>query len=274
VDWAIRRAMSAEPDRRPSSCREFLEDLTGQSRNTPTRLGEPAGREPAVVHDIWYMVYKDDTGAMHTVKGSTEGIRNALAGHLLGDAATILVSRTKTGNFQALISVPEFRDLVIHPAQLPAPPAARLSGVLSKASGVAPPAMERRPSADPETIDVGGSLSGTVGASASRRQPPTPRSGRYAPADTFGPSNRTPGPPSPVTLAVEAPADPQADTVLFAEAIDSRTEFAPPMNPAGNSASPALPNPSVSKPPRDWTPILVVQVMILTVLVVYLLLTR
>src|SRR5262245_14966440 len=37
LDWAIRRAMSADPDRRPSSCREFLEDITGQSRNTPTR---------------------------------------------------------------------------------------------------------------------------------------------------------------------------------------------------------------------------------------------
>src|SRR4029077_7972618 len=28
VDWAIRRAMSAEPDRRPASCREIFADLT------------------------------------------------------------------------------------------------------------------------------------------------------------------------------------------------------------------------------------------------------
>src|SRR5262249_60729966 len=32
VDWAIRRAMSAEPSLRPATCREFVEDLTGQSR--------------------------------------------------------------------------------------------------------------------------------------------------------------------------------------------------------------------------------------------------
>ena len=31
LDWAIRRAMSAEPDQRPTSCREFVEDLTGHS---------------------------------------------------------------------------------------------------------------------------------------------------------------------------------------------------------------------------------------------------
>src|SRR5205807_1761430 len=52
VDWAIRRAMSAEPGQRPTSCREFLEDLTGQSRvsSTPSSTGPPPGRS-----DVWYM---------------------------------------------------------------------------------------------------------------------------------------------------------------------------------------------------------------------------
>ena len=36
VDWAIRRAMSADPDQRPAICREFVEDLTGHS----TRQGD------------------------------------------------------------------------------------------------------------------------------------------------------------------------------------------------------------------------------------------
>src|SRR5262249_42699956 len=51
VDWAIRRAMSAEPDRRPASCREFVEDLTGQSRLTPG-AAPPGGPTP---DDVWYL---------------------------------------------------------------------------------------------------------------------------------------------------------------------------------------------------------------------------
>ncbi|HVL13180.1 MAG TPA: serine/threonine-protein kinase, partial [Gemmata sp.] len=115
VDWAIRRAMSAEPDRRPASCREFLEDLTGQSRATPNAAGRPAPAAGTAT-DVWYMVYKDETGAAHTVKGSTDGIRKALRESLLGDPGAILVSRTKAGHFQSLQSVAEFRDLVVNPA--------------------------------------------------------------------------------------------------------------------------------------------------------------
>ena len=115
VDWAIRRAMSAEPAQRPTSCREFLEDLTGQSRasSTPSSTAPPPGRA-----DVWYMVYKDETGQTHTVKGATEGIRKALKDSLLGEAGTILVGRSKTGQFVPIGSVPEFRDLVVEPAAI------------------------------------------------------------------------------------------------------------------------------------------------------------
>ena len=172
VDWAIRRAMSADPDRRPSSCREFLEDITGQSRNTPTRLGEPAGRDAGP--DLWYMVYKDETGRTHTVKGSTEAIRTALAGNLRCDPTSILVSRTKTGHFQTLASVPEFRDLVMHPAQMPAAPGAKLSAVLAKASGVVPTEGRRTPeggTAEHKAVASNGGAvaAGTTGAGRGRR---------------------------------------------------------------------------------------------------------
>src|SRR3954447_1284512 len=46
VDWAIRRAMSAEPGQRPSSCREFLEDLPGQSRPAAAPPGQPVAAAP------------------------------------------------------------------------------------------------------------------------------------------------------------------------------------------------------------------------------------
>ena len=281
VDWAIRRAMSAEPDRRPASCREFLEDLTGQSRSTPTRLGDLTGSAPALPPiDVWYMVYKDETGTTHTVKGSTEGIRNALAGHLLGDAG---VDPGQPHEDRALSArspaCPEFRDLVVHPAQLPAPAAARLSGVLAKASGVAPLPSERRRPADPDSVDVGALPSGPGGSSMHRRQPTPPRSDRFSlPADAkrttvpTGPSNHTPSPLDPVTLTVEQPADSRAETEPFAEAIDSKTELAESSAPARDeSISASFP---ASHQPFNWTPILLAVVMILTMTVVYLLIKR
>ena len=46
VDWAIRRAMNPDPNQRPASCWEFVEDLTGHSTQ---RLSIVAGRQPQPV---------------------------------------------------------------------------------------------------------------------------------------------------------------------------------------------------------------------------------
>ena len=122
IDWAIRRAMSGDPDKRPASCREFIEDLTGTNLKP---AGALVGGEPPA--DVWYLVYKDDDGDTHTVKGSTDGIRRALKEGLLGEADNIRASRTKQGTFSTLNTHPEFRDLVIAPAPM-APPASGGSG--------------------------------------------------------------------------------------------------------------------------------------------------
>jgi eukaryotic-like serine/threonine-protein kinase len=108
VDWAIRRAMSADPEKRPASCREFVEDLTGHSTRKVT-----ASDSGGVVNDVWYLVYKDEMGVMHTVKGTTQAIRRSLKEGLLGDAANVRASRSKTGPFDPVRSYPEFRDLVV-----------------------------------------------------------------------------------------------------------------------------------------------------------------
>jgi serine/threonine protein kinase len=110
VDWAIRRAMSADPEQRPTSCREFVEDLTGRSTRRP-----PPTAAPAAAQDIWYLTYKDEEGTSHMVKGSTQGIRRALKDHLLGDATNIKASRSKTSGFEPLRAYPEFRDLIVVP---------------------------------------------------------------------------------------------------------------------------------------------------------------
>src|SRR5262245_44299046 len=48
MDWAIRRAMNSDSTTRPASCREFIEDLLGQS----TRANSAAAGLGA---DFWYM---------------------------------------------------------------------------------------------------------------------------------------------------------------------------------------------------------------------------
>jgi serine/threonine protein kinase len=112
TDWAIRRAMSPDPNLRPASCREFVEDLTGQSTRKVNTPSDQSGR----LSDLWYLVYKDETGATHTVKGSTEGIRRSLRERLLGDASNVRAARQKSGPFEPLKGFPEFRDLLVNPA--------------------------------------------------------------------------------------------------------------------------------------------------------------
>jgi serine/threonine protein kinase len=104
---AIRRAMDADPEQRPASCSEFVADLMGQGTAKP-----PTARTEAPPPDFWYLVYKDEEGTRHTVKGSISGIRRSLRDGLLGDTSIIRVCRTKAGPFQPLYNLNEFRDLV------------------------------------------------------------------------------------------------------------------------------------------------------------------
>ncbi len=127
VDWAIRRAMSADPEKRPLSCREFVEDLTGHSTR---RL--PSVDSNAPQQDLWYLVYKDETGAAHTVKGTVSSVRRSLKDGLLGDASNVRASRSKAGPFEPLRSHPEFRDMVVEAAALPPPSSAGNKAVTSR----------------------------------------------------------------------------------------------------------------------------------------------
>lgn len=117
VDWAIRRAMSADPQQRPATCREFVEDLMGRSTR---KLATPAlGNAP---QDVWYIVYQDEFGTTHTVKGSTQAIRRCLKEGRLGDAEEVRIAKSQAGPYESLKNQPEFRDLVIAPAALSVSP--------------------------------------------------------------------------------------------------------------------------------------------------------
>ena len=114
LDWAIRRAMSADPMQRPATCREFVEDISGRSTR---RVGSSSsGLNQS---DLWYIVYSDEFGTTHTVKGAMQSIRRCFKEGRLGDANEIRVSRFPGGPFELLRTHPEFRDLVIVPVAVP-----------------------------------------------------------------------------------------------------------------------------------------------------------
>lgn len=150
VDWAIRRAMSADPEKRPTSCREFIEDLTGHSTR---RL--PSVDSTVPPQDLWYLVYKDETDMTHTVKGTMSAVRRSLKEGLLGDAANVRAARTKAGPFESLRSHPEFRDLVVEAAPMSVP-AARPSSIRPAISSTADtvPAQAKYPSEKPPSDPV------------------------------------------------------------------------------------------------------------------------
>jgi serine/threonine protein kinase len=108
VDAIIQRAMDADPEQRPSTCLEFIDELMGRSQRGPA----PKPAPPASGQELWYLFYRDEQGAPHKVKGTVSGIRRSLKEHLLGDTTKVLASPTKTGKFEPLSTFAQFRDLV------------------------------------------------------------------------------------------------------------------------------------------------------------------
>jgi hypothetical protein len=142
VEWAILRAMSADPKNRPETCREFIEDVTGHStRRVSTE-------ELAAAADLWFLVYRDDEGEQHTVKGSTAAIRRSLRDGLLGDAGNVRASRSKTGPFEQLRTHPEFRDMVVSAARLALAPS-----TTSRAAVPTPPESKPAQVPTPQGLD-------------------------------------------------------------------------------------------------------------------------
>jgi serine/threonine protein kinase len=177
VEWAILRAMSADPNLRPSTCREFVEDLTGHStRKVPTGEGETAPP------DVWYLVYKDEEGTTHTVKGSTAAIRRSLKEGLLGDASNLRASRDKRGPFDPLRNFPEYRDLCISLASgslKPGPAAATATPLPGGTTAPVAPAAPPAPPAPPR--------SSTPAAAKAATPPPAPAPAKPAPLPTKQP---------------------------------------------------------------------------------------
>ncbi len=110
VDWAIRRAMSPDPAHWPSSCREFVEDLTGQSERVPTPVEEALD---VTIQSFWHVLYRDDADVIHATRESTDGVRRVLQDGSLGDAEELRLSRRPQGPFEPARNFAEFRDLML-----------------------------------------------------------------------------------------------------------------------------------------------------------------
>ena len=244
VDWAIRRAMSAEPGQRPNSCREFLEDLTGQSRNAPAAPAA-APAPVAVAGDVWYLVYRDENNQPHTVKGSTDGIRKALRDRLLGDPSGVVVSRQKNGNFVPLSSTPEFRDLVVTPTPI-SPPGGRPHD----------PDMTTEYPSGPSAARIGP----RGPAASSGRMPAVPAPPPVPPVNPVKQSGSGGTRPRPAV-----PADPPPDSTLFQYGNPQ-----PAHKPASDSGyGRSKRKSSENRDPKmfNWTPVLLIVVVALSAVV-------
>jgi serine/threonine protein kinase len=115
TDWAIRRAMDSDPDIRPSSCREFVEDLVGKSTRksavTTPALEKTNIKQPS--EPIWFMAYNDDQGKQHVVKGTAKAIRRSFKDGILEDPFKYKLAKSLEGPFEEMKIFPEFRDLAV-----------------------------------------------------------------------------------------------------------------------------------------------------------------
>jgi serine/threonine protein kinase len=254
IDWAIRRAMSAEPGQRPSSCREFVEDLTGQSRGA-------AAKPAAAPTDVWYLVYRDEVNQPHTVKGTTDGIRKALRDHLLGDPTGIVVSRVKHGQFVPLHSTPEFRDLVVTPTPMPVPGG--------------------RPAAD-EVAEYGAAAPPAPGSSSVSRGRTGSPSGRYAPPTTPAPQTDGSRPRAPLPTAEGSRSRPTPQsgdgsrsrpTPQSGDGGRARNETTRGGSERRRRSAPAR-GKSAESTPFNWTPVLLIVVAFLSAAVGYLIFAK
>jgi serine/threonine protein kinase len=106
LDWAIRRAMSADPTLRPVSCREFVTDLIGRCTH---KTVTPDLSETEI--DLWFVEFLDEQGKQRTAMGTTQDLKRSLLDGVLGDVSRVRAGRTKSGPYQLLATLPQFSDL-------------------------------------------------------------------------------------------------------------------------------------------------------------------
>lgn len=184
IDWTIMRALSAAPEQRPASCREFAEDLIGRSTRASASPVTPDV-------DEWYMVFTDSAGQVHTASGAASALRRSLQQGQMGDVKQVRVSHSKDGPFELLENCPEFRDVLFAPA--PGPPLSETSmkNLARLARGV-----------------PGDSFTPPMNPTEEESKPPLPSSGS-GPWLPIPPDRPTPPPMGSLTVPPAAPENGQ-----------------------------------------------------------------
>lgn len=150
VEAAIQRAMHSEASIRPANCRDFINDLKSTTSKS-TAASSADLKLDSKANELWYLVYKDNKGVTHTVKGTAAGIRKSYREGVLGNPDHIRACRTKTGTFHHLRSLPEFADLFGHEATTELPTLANVTSTPPEGDAAAP----RRPrSSAPVTAEI------------------------------------------------------------------------------------------------------------------------
>jgi serine/threonine protein kinase len=117
---AIQRAMTPDPAQRPASCREFIEDLSGEQG--PRVRTPPEENLDATLTNLWHLLYRDPDGVIHSTRETTEGVRRAMRDGSLGAATELRLSRRPQGPFEPARNFAEFRDLASAADTMPAGP--------------------------------------------------------------------------------------------------------------------------------------------------------
>jgi serine/threonine protein kinase len=127
IERVIVRAMQGDPQRRHSSCAEFLRELLSvQDPNPHTRAGGNGRQNPPIVEsrltEVWYVRYQDHEGQEYLLQQPLEKVRQYLAGGRFKNARSVRISRAEAGPFLPPEQFEEFRELTreAQPAQNPA----------------------------------------------------------------------------------------------------------------------------------------------------------
>jgi eukaryotic-like serine/threonine-protein kinase len=137
IEHVIQKALNADPQARPASCRAFVDELLGRE------TAEVADRPAETDFDLWYVTYPEGHPERGWTVGTTEHVRRSLHQGLFGDPDKVRVRRTRSGPDHIALKLPEFQAPVPgHPALTgwAKDPPPTLNGPTASGSETAPPA--------------------------------------------------------------------------------------------------------------------------------------
>jgi serine/threonine protein kinase len=104
VERVICKALNADPQVRPASCRDFLREVLGAESGTPETRSDETDL------DLWYVEYENELGTYQMAVGTTQNLRRSLQHGRLGDPHKAKVGRYCFGPAKDPLMDSEFKD--------------------------------------------------------------------------------------------------------------------------------------------------------------------